>query len=195
MPPSAGGFGGRAVGAGPPREVNPSPLRAVVPTMSTVSMLETASASVGKGMLAGLAGTAAMTISSSAEARLRGRGASTAPAHAAGAVLGVQPRDPSGEQRFNTLVHWGYGISWGAVRGLLGAAGLHGPAAAAAHLTAVWAGEQVVLPATDSSPPAWRWGAKEIGVDLLHHLVYAAVTGAVYDRLDRSRRSGRSRSR
>ena len=46
-------------------------------------------AAVGKGVFAGAVGTAAMTVSSSIEARLRGRGASSAPADAAGKVLRV----------------------------------------------------------------------------------------------------------
>ncbi|MCA1699138.1 MAG: hypothetical protein LC790_09670 [Actinobacteria bacterium] len=37
--------------------------------------------------------------------------------------MGVQPRDEAGEARFSTVVHWSYGTSWGAVRGLLHAAG------------------------------------------------------------------------
>ncbi|WP_444961989.1 hypothetical protein [Nocardiopsis sp. M1B1] len=144
-----------------------------------------ASSAVGRGLLAGVVGTAAMTVSSTAEAKLRGRGGSTSPADAAGKVLGVRPEGPSGEQRFNTAVHWGYGASWGAVRGLLGAIGLHGTAAAAAHLALVWGGEQVALPATGTAPPAWKWGAKEVGVDLLHHTVYACATSAAYEWLDR----------
>lgn len=96
-------------------------------------------AAVGKGLFAGAVGTAAMTVSSTLEAKLRDRGSSSAPADAAGKVLGVQPRDKAGEARFSTVVHWSYGTSWGAVRGLLHAAGVHGPAVAATHFAAVWA--------------------------------------------------------
>lgn len=66
-------------------------------------------AAVGKGLAAGIVGTAAMTVSSTLEARLRGRDPSTSPARAASKVLGVAPVDEVGERRFNTLVHWGYG--------------------------------------------------------------------------------------
>lgn len=142
-------------------------------------------AAVGKGLAAGLAGTAAMTVSSTVEAKLRGRGGSPTPAHAASKVLGVAPVDEHGERRFNTLVHWGYGTGWGAVRGVLDAVGLRGLPAAAAHLGAVWGAEQVVLPATGAAPPATRWGATEVAVDLWHHLVYAAATSAAYAWLDR----------
>jgi len=46
-------------------------------------------AAVGRGLFAGAAGTVAMTASSTSEARLRERGSSSAPADAAGKVLGV----------------------------------------------------------------------------------------------------------
>jgi hypothetical protein len=142
-------------------------------------------ADVGRGLFAGLLGTAAMTVSSTAEMKIRGRPASNAPAVAAGKVLGVEPRDEEGEARFSTLVHWGYGTGWGAVRGLVGSAGLEGPAAAAAHFGAVWGAEQVMLPALDVAPPFWTWGAKEVGIDAFHHLVYATATSVAYSVLDR----------
>lgn len=142
-------------------------------------------AAVGKGLVAGVAGTAAMTVSSTLESRLRGRERSTTPARAASRVLGVAPVDEGGERRFNSLIHWRYGTSWGAVRGLLAAAGLGGVPATAVHLGAVWGGEQVVLPATGASAPASQWGTREIAIDVWHHVVYAVATGAAYHWLDR----------
>lgn len=137
-------------------------------------------AAAGTGLAAGLVGTAAMTVSSTLEARARGRGSSSTPAKAASSVLGVSPIDDAGEQRFNTIVHWAYGTAWGGVRGLIGGFGLHGVPAAAAHLTAVWGAEQVVLPATGAAPAATGWGATEIAIDLGHHLVYVAATDLAY---------------
>lgn len=157
--------------------------------MSVTDSLTDVAAAVGVGALAGLVGTAAMTVSSTVEARLRGRGSSDTPVKAASAVLGVEPKNEETKSRFGTLVHWGYGTGWGAVRGLLDVTGLRGPAAAGAHLGAVWAGEQVVLPATGASSPAWKWPAAEIGIDLLHHAVYAGATSAAYELLDPHRRS------
>lgn len=135
---------------------------------------------VGVGLAAGLVGTAAMTVSSSVEAKLRGRGSSSTPARAASKVLGVAPVDDRGEQRFNQIVHWAYGTAWGGVRGLLGGFGLRGVSADVAHLTAVWGAEQVVLPATGASPPATEWGAREVAVDLAHHVVYVSVAGMAF---------------
>ena len=142
-------------------------------------------AAFGKGLFAGVAGTAAMTTSSTLEMKLRNRGASSAPADAAAKVLGVEPVDEQGQARFATLVHWGYGTAWGGVRGLLAATGLSGGKATAAHLGLVWGSEQVMLPALGVMPPLTKMGAKEIAVDAMHHLVYATATGAAYSLLDR----------
>lgn len=142
-------------------------------------------AAFGKGLFAGAAGTVAMTVSSTLEAKLRGRGASSTPAQAATKVLGVEPIDEEAEARFSNLVHWGYGTAWGGARGLLAVAGLSGTKATAAHLGMVWGTEQVMLPALEITPPLTEWGVKEIAVDAMHHLVYAAATGAAYSLLDR----------
>jgi hypothetical protein len=144
-------------------------------------------AAVGVGLAAGLAGTAAMTVSSTIEVKIRGRPGSSAPADAAGKVLGVRPAGEQESKRFGTLVHWTYGTGWGAARGVLAALGLPAPAATAAHLALVWGTEQVMLPALEVAPPATRWGAKELAVDGWHHLVYAGVTGAAYELLDHAR--------
>src|SRR5919107_5408147 len=143
-------------------------------------------ANFGKGLFAGLAGTAAMTVSSTLEMKLSGRGASQTPAEAAEAVLDVEPQDEETEARFSNLVHWGYGTGWGGVRGLLASAGLSGPLATAAHLGLVWGAEQVVLPALDVSAPVFKYGGKATATDLLHHTVYATATGLAYAYLDRS---------
>ena len=62
-------------------------------------------ADFGKGLFAGLAGTAAMTASSTLEMKLSGRGESTTPAQAAEEVLDVEPPNEEAESRFSNLVH------------------------------------------------------------------------------------------
>jgi hypothetical protein len=146
----------------------------------------TLATSVGKGLVAGLVGTAAMTISSSIEARLRSRAASSAPARATAKVLGIKEfEDAIAAARFNDLSHWGYGTSWGIVRGLLAAAGLSPRTATAAHGAAVWGSAQAILPALEVAPPFVFWGKKEVAIDLWHHLVYATATGLAYHAIDR----------
>ena len=139
---------------------------------------------VGKGLFAGVAGTAAMTLSSSLEAKRREREPSSAPADAAGKVLGVEPRDEAGKARFATAVHWMYGTSWGAVRGLIALRGPGAAPATAQHWAAVWGSSLVMLPALGVAPPFWESGAQETAIDALHHLVYATATSVAYTLLD-----------
>ncbi|CAN5599096.1 hypothetical protein BH24ACT26_BH24ACT26_06120 [soil metagenome] len=141
--------------------------------------------SVGKGLFAGALGTAFMTGSSMIEMKLRNRGGSSAPADAVEEVAGVRPVSDAAEQRLSNITHWGYGTGWGAVRGLIGAAGLQGPAATALHFAAVWGTSLVMLPSLDIAPPVTDQSLQETGVDAGHHLVYAAVTNLAYELLDR----------
>ena len=145
----------------------------------------TLAGAVGKGLFAGAAGTAAMTVSSTLEMKIRGRPASSAPATAASKVLGVEPTGEKEKERFSNVVHWGYGTGWGAARGVLGALGLFGTPAAVAHFGAVWGSEQLMLPSLGVAPPFWTWGAKEVAIDAFHHIVYVAATSAAYELLDR----------
>lgn len=147
-------------------------------------MISELASAIGKGLFAGVVGTAAMTLSSTLEIKIADRGPSDTPAKAAGKVFGVQPRDPQGKQRFSQAVHWGYGTAWGSARGLLSAAGLRAPLATTAHFLIVWGAAQVMLPALKVAPPATQWEPTQIATDLLHHAVYAAATGAAYEYID-----------
>jgi hypothetical protein len=138
--------------------------------------------SIGRGLVAGLAGTAAMTVSSTLEAKLRGRAASSAPARATAKVLGIKEFDSElAKARFNDLSHWGYGTGWGVVRGLLASFGLSPRAATLAHGAAIYGAAQVTLPALEIAPPVIFWPKEEIAIDAFHHAVYAAATGLAYE--------------
>jgi hypothetical protein len=153
--------------------------------MTAASATRTLADAIGRGLVAGVIGTAAMTVSSTLEMRLAGRGASTVPADAAATVLGVHPTD-EGEARFNSLSHWGYGTAWGAVRGLLGLLPVPAPAASVLHLGAVWGAEQAVLPALEVGAPVWKYGGKAVATDAVHHTVYAIATGLAHEWLRRA---------
>lgn len=140
---------------------------------------------IGKGLVAGLVGTAAMTVSSTVEMKLRGRGGSDAPAQAAGKVLGVEPTGEKEKKRFSNVIHWSYGTGWGIARGLIGEAGLRGLPASAVHFAAIWGTALNMLPALEVAPPPQKWGAEEIAIDAFHHAVYAAAAGAAYDAIER----------
>jgi hypothetical protein len=157
------------------------------------ALTRTASA-IGDGLVAGLLGTAAMTLSSTIEARLRHRQASSAPARATAKALGIAAfENDLAKARFNDLSHWGYGTGWGVVRGVLGATGMPAAKATAAHGAAVWGSAAVTLPALDVAPPFVFWGRDEIAIDLFHHAVYALAAGAAYELIAAGRRNGAAR--
>ena len=155
-----------------------------------MKVLTTAATAIGDGIVAGFLGTAAMTASSTIEARLRRRPASSAPARATAKALGIEAFDSDrARARFNDLSHWGYGTGWGVVRGVLGATGMPTARATAMHGAAVWGSAAVTLPALDVAPPFVFWGRKEVAIDVLHHTVYALATGAAYRLIAAGRRA------
>jgi hypothetical protein len=150
-----------------------------------MKLVRTVAEDVGKGLVAGFVGTAAMTVSSSLEAKLRGRQPSSAPARATAKMLGIKEfEDGIAAARFNDLSHWGYGTGWGVVRGLLAATGMSPMAATAAHGAAIYGAAQVTLPALEIAPPVVFWPKEEIAIDAFHHVVYAASSGLAYELLN-----------
>ena len=152
-----------------------------------MNKVKTLAEDVGKGLAAGLAGTAAMTISSTLEAKLRGREFSTAPAKAAAKALGIEQFDDGiAYARFSNLVHWGYGTGWGAVRGILRGLGFSPKLATPMHFAALWGSAVYTLPKYDVAPPVTEWSAQDLAIDLLHHLVYISAAAKAYELLDRN---------
>lgn len=160
---------------------------------------------IGKGLIAGFAGTVAITISQMIEMSITKRSMSDAPAKVGGKALGVEPRGKaelekkkaksdtdeapedlkeeveSNKEQFEQLMHFGYGTGWGVVRGALDLTDIRGVRASAIHYGAIWSAAQIMLPANNVAKPITQWSAKQIAVDLFHHAVYAFAAGAVYD--------------
>jgi hypothetical protein len=156
-----------------------APTRRARKRPAAVAAVDRAAIALGRGMVAGAVATAAMTLATTAEMRLRRRPPSDAPAKAAGKLLGVKPRKHGGE-RFAVAAHAAAGVSLGAARGLIDLAGLRGPAAPAAFFALAWSPDLVAVPAAGAAEPPWRWGAGEVAVSALHHVVYAAAGERVY---------------
>jgi len=142
------------------------------------------SASLVRGMVAGAVGTAAMTLSQRLEMSLSGRAGSEVPGQVGAHLLpGNDPSSASDVARLNTPVHWAHGITMGALRAALDAAGMRGPAASAAHFALVWGGDAALYRTLGVADAPWNWSTDELATDLLHKGIYAVVTGAVYDAL------------
>lgn len=136
---------------------------------------------IGKGLIAGAAGTLAITISQMIEMKITGRQPSMAPADAASKVLEIKPETEEDKEQFSQQIHWSYGTSWGIARGIMGLLGLNGLPATALHFGTIYTTALIMEPGLKVAPPVKEWGAKSIAVDALHHAVYAVVAGLVYD--------------
>ncbi|HUZ78634.1 MAG TPA: hypothetical protein VMV93_13730 [Chloroflexota bacterium] len=80
----------------------------------------------------------------------------------------------------NNVVHWGYGMLWGALFGLVAGSArrqrlVFGPLFGAL----VWLSSYVSLPAAGLYKPLWEYDRQTLAKDLSAHLTYGAATGAV----------------
>lgn len=81
----------------------------------------------------------------------------------------------------NNVTHWGYGVQWGGVYGLV-AGSVRRPRAVYGLVLGpvVWLSGYVVLPLAKLYKPIWEYDARALAKDLGAHLVYGAATGAVF---------------
>jgi hypothetical protein len=139
---------------------------------------------LGKGLVAGAAGTAAMTAYQAAVANARDSEPSTIPAEVAKRVVrGVLHRDVSEERTelLNNAMHWAYGTGWGGIYGLAQAT-IH--ARTVRHGVVfgalVWGASLVQLPAMQLAPPVWDTPPAEAGLDASYHLVYGVAVASAF---------------
>ena len=159
----------------------------------------TPAGAVIRGLAAGAVGTAAMDLVQYAEERLGGGqtpfrdwefggvdGWDGAPAPAQVGkrlVEGLfQTRLPDDRANLvNNVMHWGYGIAWGAAFGILAGSARSprsrwGPPFGAT----VWLSGYAVLPATGLYEPLWKYDVGTLAKDLAHHLVYGTATASAF---------------
>lgn len=133
-----------------------------------------------KGLLAGAAGVAAMTVAEKVEQIFTGRPDSYTPSRTLQRLLGQPPTD---SLKMNWVMHWGQGILLGAVRGLMAEAGVRGPVGSLLHMNLRLLNDQVLENATGVGALPWTWPVDEQAIDLMGKGIYAFVTGAVADAL------------
>src|ERR671911_642244 len=135
------------------------------------------------GLVAGLAGVAAMTAAEKLEQAVTRRPNSYVPAHTLERLLRL-PHKPDAERRgLNWAMHWGQGILLGATRGLMAEKGIRGPIGSFLFLNLRLLNDQTLENATGVGAPPWTWPVDEQVIDLLHKAIYAYAAGAVADRL------------
>ncbi|MBW3574297.1 MAG: hypothetical protein KY450_05440 [Actinobacteria bacterium] len=145
-----------------------------------------AQATIGRGVLAGLAGTAVMTaFQKFVEMPITGREESFAPANFAAKILPIEPKNEQERQRLNWVTHFALGAMWGTAFGIAGRAGLHGQKAVAAVFAVVYTGDVLLNTALGLYEPS-SWSKGELAVDVIDKLVQAEATGAIFDRISQS---------
>lgn len=132
----------------------------------------------GIGLLAGLAGTLAMSLSQSAEMRLTGRKPSDVPAKAVETLVQQPIEDDDSEKQLSTAAHFAFGTSLGL--GLAAMAKVPEPVRGAAFFAGAWATGTTLITSLGLSDPPTRWKARQLATDLGHHAVYAATAAAAF---------------
>jgi hypothetical protein len=143
--------------------------------------ISTLGSAIGIGLLAGIVGTAAITLSQMIEMKIDGREPSDAPVKAVGKVFDIRLAHKESRETLSQQIHWSYGITWGIARGLISLTGLKGIPASLAHFAAIWGSSMIMLPALKVAPPVTEEKPGQIAIDALHHAVYATATGLAFD--------------
>lgn len=155
---------------------------------------------LGRGFVAGMAGTFAITTASTIDtlvteafrARKEGRkpvfnvgNAIVNPwsfsSGVVGKVFGITPTDPQHDRRLGIIAHWEYGSTWGLSLPLIHAMGLHGLPAAGAVLGGQLTAEMFVMPSFKLFSGPSEWGTKAIVSSIYQHAIYAVAAEAAYD--------------
>ncbi len=141
-------------------------------------------ATIGRGAVAGLAGTVIMTaFQRLVEMPLTGRNESYAPADLVMKLLPISPRRKRDRRRLNYAAHFVVGTTWGVSHSLIArGAGLRGQPAVAAVFALVYGGDVLANTALGLTKPQ-DWSAQDWLVDLGDKMVLAEATGLIFDRL------------
>ena len=156
-----------------------------------------------RGVLAGIAGTAAMTGAQRLATELASDGEDTqseagdrdpwAEAPAPARVLkrigeGLFDLSPSADliPTLTQVAHWGYGTGWGVVYTIATARRRRSTLRRGmAFGTLVWAASYALLVPMRVYSPPWEYEPQELELDLFYHLAYGAGVGAALRILDR----------
>ncbi len=142
----------------------------------------TVAGAVGRGVAAGIAGTAVMTaFQKFVEMPVTGRDDSYAPANFARKVLPIKPKSKEGRERLNYIVHFGLGAMWGSAYGFAAHRGLRGQKAVAAVFATLYPGDVLLNTALRLYKPT-TWSKQDTIIDVGEKLIQAEATGAIFDR-------------
>jgi hypothetical protein len=144
-----------------------------------------------RSVLAGTAGTAAMTLAYAAERRLRPkvRGPldyddSLVPGQIVASIMHLPHVTGSEEKEIGLGLRWSYGSAFGLWHGLLRRR-IPEPAASAAFGATLMTATLALFPLLGRTPPPWRWPPSVIATAFGTHAAYVCAVAAVDDRVRR----------
>ena len=150
-----------------------------------------------RGVLAGAAGTAAMSLAYGVERRLRPNvpgsldyDDSLVPGQIVGSVLHLPDVTDREAHELGMLLRWGYGSAFGLYHVLL-RRGLPEPWASAAFGATLMTATFTLFPVLGRTPPPWRWPAATLATSIGTHVAYVTTVAVVDNALSgkRERRS------
>lgn len=149
--------------------------------MTATTRARTIGSAAGRGVVAGLAGAACMTLGEKLEQRLTGRPNSYVPGRGMMTAVGLAPSEQMKPLVSNHVMHWGTAGLLGALRGVWSATGIRGPQATSTHTVVRLAFDQTLENLTGVGAPPDTWPRGERVVDVMHKGVYSLATGLVAD--------------
>ena len=144
-----------------------------------------------RSVLAGAAGTAAMSLTYEIERRLRhGRREldyddSLVPGRIVASVMHLPAVSDRGAAELGLALRWGYGSAFGIWHGVLKRY-LPEPWAAAAFGATLMTATFSLFPILGKTPPPWRWPAAVLATSIGTHVAYVATVAIVDDAMRRS---------
>jgi hypothetical protein len=144
-----------------------------------------------RSVLAGAAGTAAMTLAYAAERRLRPgvRGPldyddSLVPGEIVAMVMHLPHVTAREDRDLGLALRWSYGSAFGLLHGALRRT-VGEPWASAAFGGTLMTATLTLFPLLGRTPPPWRWGPGVVATSVGTHVVYVAAVAAVDDGIRR----------
>ena len=144
-----------------------------------------------RSVLAGAAGTAAMTFAYACERRLRGNPSqpldyddSLVPGRIVAAVMHLPHVTDRGDRDLGLLLRWSYGSAFGLLHGQLRRS-VREPWASAAFGGTLMSATLTLFPLLGRTPPPWRWPPDVLATSLGTHAAYVAAVAAVHSTSDR----------
>lgn len=149
-----------------------------------------------RGVIAGFAGTAAMTLAYRTEHRLRPQvqgqldyDDSIVPGQIVASVLRLSDVSERGDAELGMALKWGYGSAFGVWHGTLRRF-MPEPWASLVFGATLMSATFSLFPLLGRTPPPWRWPADVLATSLGTHAAYVIAVALVDDLLDGSAADG-----